>query len=128
MIAAGNIQIGIAFTGAITIPGLPFTPRRIFFKTTLAGGTPPMSSCLGLWSADRPDSTPHPQQANLETWVTGGESTSNAHTGSVAYINDFGAPGSMVLLCTSCTDNTIQLSVYSNTLANLAYVTWCATP
>lgn len=128
MIAAGNVRVLAGITGPITIPGLPFTPRRLHLRAAATAGTPPLSASIGLWSADRPDTPQFPQQACIEYLVSGGNSLTTWSTGAVAHVRDVGGGTECYILVTACTDNTIVLSVYTNTLTNILLLTWVATP
>jgi hypothetical protein len=128
MIAAGNIRVLAGVTGPIIVPGLPFTPRRIFFRAATTTNSPATTWSFGIWSADRADSPEFPQQACHEYSVNDGDSVTTVNYNSVAYVRDDDFAHSMVLICNGCADNAIQLTVYVNDLVNITYIQWVATP
>lgn len=129
MLAAGNIRAQAGYLETVTVFGLPFTPRRILFRSAALSGASPGTISHGLWSADKPDSGDFPQQSAIGVFVSAGIGPTLAEEDIIAHIIVVGAPDTqLVAVLNQSADNSFTLEWTVNTLTADAYIQWVASP
>lgn len=129
MIAAGTIRVLALYLETYTVYGLPFTPRRILFRTAITSPFSAADISFGLWSADRPDSGDLPAQSAQALLIVGGDAFTYANRDLIARINRKTDPEqNLHVKFNVAADNAFTIEAILNTLNVDAYIHWVATP
>jgi hypothetical protein len=129
MIAAGTIRVVAGDPNLITVTGLPFTPRRIIFRSATPSANPPTNISHGLWSADREDSEDFPQQSCMGMYMDAANSYTHAEPDTICYILNQGVPQRRLRVSLiQVTSNAFSVQPSINELTLDAYMHWIATP